>query len=256
MALIRVGRLLPGGVIVDEGQHKPLRAMAMLPVEGGQSEEIVVFAKKLSSREMSIEIVCAALGRKLSLPIPEPVILFDADNTPYFGSVDATYPSFAQYIRDSEDKSVKERLASWPLLKSAAYFDEWIAMDDRSNGNLLFNGDTFFLIDHESAIPPGMLPDQHGIDYYSNQLLQIANFSLDRTNELSVQMNANEARAWSSKYKDSVVSETEDEIEGSITDKTKNQLISFLNARIEQLGDILYNQIKPKQEQIIYDVKS
>lgn len=38
-------------------------------------------------------------------------------------------------------------------IAKAAYFDEWIAMDDRHNGNLLFNGDDFILIDHETAIP-------------------------------------------------------------------------------------------------------
>lgn len=255
MALIRVGRLLPGGIIINDGQHKPIKSIARLPTEDGQNEEVVVFAKELSSREMSVEIVCAALGRKLALPIPEPVILFDSNDKVYFGSVDTSYPSFSQYITNSADTSIKERLSTWPLLKNAAFFDEWIAMDDRHNGNLLFNGESFFLIDHESAIPTGMMPNQHGIEYYSNQLLQIANNNLDRSNEVSVQMVANEARSWSSKSKSECLPEVSSDVSNGLSEKTKNQLISFLNTRIEQLGDILYNQIKPKQEQMIYHAK-
>lgn len=66
-------------------------------------------------------------------------------------------------------------------------FDEWIAMDDRSNGNILFNGETFALIDHESAISSHIQHDCFGIDYYSNQLLQVAIHNIDYSDELSVQ---------------------------------------------------------------------
>ncbi|MCV5785480.1 hypothetical protein OFN20_31835, partial [Escherichia coli] len=79
----------------------------------------------------------AALGRLLSLPIPEPVLLFDNNNQPFFGSIDTAYPSFTQFISNSSDSGVLKALESWPLLQKAAYFDEWIAMDDRHNGNLL-----------------------------------------------------------------------------------------------------------------------
>ncbi|EKN4689890.1 hypothetical protein ACSN7A_003197 [Yersinia ruckeri] len=254
--MIRIGRLLPGGVIVEEGQHRPIKGVAMLPTADGKTEEVVVFAKQISSRSISTEITCAALGRCLSLPIPEPVILFDENDLPFFGSVDTTYPSFSQYINDTSDKSVLEKLESWPLLRKAAYFDEWIAMDDRHNGNLLFNGDGFYLIDHESAIPPGLSPEQSGIDYYSNQLLQIASSLLDRKNELAVQMSANEARAWSVANKEEPIENLDVVLSSTVQEKTKKQMLSFLATRIEVLGDILYEQIKPKQVQMNYDAKS
>lgn len=253
--MIRIGRLLPGGIIVESGQHHPIKGMAVLPTDEGGTEEVVVFAKQLSSRSMSTEITCAALGRCLSLPIPEPVILFDESNTPYFGSVDVAYPSFSQFINDANDNGIIDKLEKWPLLSKAAYFDEWIAMDDRHDGNLLFNGDEFYLIDHESAIPPGLSPGQSGIDYYSNQLFQIANNLLDRANEVELQRAANDARAWSTASKQGTLEALENDLSDRVQEKTKNQMISFLAARIELLGNILYDQIKPNQVQMNYDVK-
>ncbi|HHS9879370.1 TPA: HipA family kinase [Klebsiella aerogenes] len=253
--MIRAGRLLPGGVFIDEGQHRPLKGFALLPTNDGGNEEVVVYAKEMSLRDISTEVTCAALGRCLNLPIPEPVILFDQSNTPYFGSVDISYPSFTHYINNSADKSVSDKLASWPMLQEASYFDEWIAMDDRHNGNLLYNGDEFYLIDHESAIPQGLASHQSGIDYYSNQLLQIANSLLDRTNDIAVQKSANDARAWSVTKKSSI-NTLQNELSDRIQEKTKNQLISFLSARIEVLGDILYEQIKPQQTQMNYNAQS
>ncbi|AYY23392.1 hypothetical protein AAHW96_18790 [Klebsiella quasipneumoniae subsp. similipneumoniae] len=254
--MIRIGRLLPGGIAIDEGQHHPIKGVALLIKENSESEEIVVFAKEISSRSISIEITCAALGRALSLPIPEPVLLFDSSNKAFFGSVDATYPSFMKYVSNSSDQAVSDALASWPLLKKASYFDEWIAMDDRHNGNLLFNGDGFFLIDHESAIPQGLAPDLFGIDYYSNQLLQVATYILDRSNDIAVQMMANEARAWTMSCKSNTLTLLDGEISETVQGKEKNQIMSFLSSRIELLGDILYDQIKPQQTQMIYDAKS
>ncbi len=46
------------------------------------------------------------------------------------------------------------------------------------------------------------------------------------------------------------------EISETVQGKEKNQIMSFLSSRIELLGDILYDQIKPQQTQMIYDAKS
>lgn len=254
--MIRVGRLLPGGVIIDEGQNRPVKGIALLPTEGGGHEEKIVFAKEISSRSVSVEVTCAALGRLLSLPIPEPVLLLDENNKIFFGSVDADYPSFTQYIEDSSDKGVCDALEAWPLLKKASYFDELIAMDDRHNGNLLYNGEDFILIDHESAMPQGLSPSLHGLEYYSNQLLQVATHILDKNNDIAVQMMANEARSWCVTCKNESMPMLGSEVESVVTGKEKNHLISFLSTRIDLLGDILYEQIKPQQTQMIYDVKS
>lgn len=78
--MIRVGRLLPGGIVIEEGHYRPIKGAAILQSESGDVEEVIVFAKQLSNRGIATEITCAALGRLLSLPIPEPVLLFDNNN--------------------------------------------------------------------------------------------------------------------------------------------------------------------------------
>ncbi|HGW4197937.1 HipA family kinase [Morganella morganii] len=255
ITVIRVGRLHPGGERIGEGQHNPIKGVASFQA-GDDIEELVVFAKELSDREMSIEIICATLGRKIGLPIPEPVILFDDDEKIFFGSIDAEYPSLAHYIKDTKDPSIELKLSTWGGLSQAAFFDEWIAMDDRNNGNLLFDGEGFILIDHESAIPSGLQADQSGIDFYFNQLLDILLCNLDRNNEIEVQKLANDARAWSQQNSEDPTSYTDNFLEKTINEKNRNQLMSFLSSRIEILGAMLYHQIKPNQMQMQYDAKS
>ena len=253
--LIRIGRLLPGGERVNEGQHRPIKGFAEISNGIGTTEELVVFAKELELRALSVELVCAAIGRLLNLPIPEPLLLADESGKYYFGSVDAAYPSFHQYIVDHDDKGIKERLAQWPLLKAAAFFDEWIAMDDRSNGNILFNGETFALIDHESAISSQIQHDCFGIDYYSNQLLQVAISGIDYSDELLVQKTANEANSWVINNATGSFETLNVDVSNVIADPIKLELISFLASRIESLGTILYDQIKPQQQQINYNAQ-
>ncbi|MEM8300214.1 hypothetical protein Q4R89_10065 [Morganella morganii] len=129
-------------------------------------------------------------------------------------------------------------------------------MDDRNNGNLLFDGEGFILIDHESAIPSGLQADQSGIDFYFNQLLDILLCNLDRNNEIEVQKLANDARAWSQQNSEDPTSYTDNFLEKTINEKNRNQLMSFLSSRIEILGAMLYHQIKPNQMQMQYDAKS
>lgn len=253
--MIRIGRLLPGGERVSEGQHRPIKGFAEISNDIGSTEELVVFAKELEPRALSIELVCATVGRLLELPIPEPLLLIDESGKYYFASVDAAYPSFHQYIVDHEDKGIKDRLAQWPLLKAAAFFDEWIAMDDRSNGNLLFNGETFALIDHESAISSQIQHDCYGIDYYSNQLLQVAIHNIDYNDELAVQKTANEANSWVVNKACVSVKTLGNHVSDVLSESTKLELISFLAARIESLGAILYEQIKPQQQQMNYNAQ-
>ena len=68
-------------------------------------------------------------------------------------------------------------------------------------------------------------------------------------------MAANEARAWSVSNRQEPIENLDVVLSSSVQEKTKNQILSFLAARIEVLGDILYEQIKPKQVQMDYDAK-
>ena len=49
--MIRIGRLLPGGVVIEEGQHRPTKGVALLSTSDGGTEELVVYAKKNSIAE-------------------------------------------------------------------------------------------------------------------------------------------------------------------------------------------------------------
>ncbi|SUI52383.1 hypothetical protein RA178_05515 [Shewanella oncorhynchi] len=249
--MIRIGRLLPGCQKIREGQHQALKGFASLMTSNGDYEEVVVFAKELSSREISTEVICAALGRALSIPIPEPVVLFDENNKLFFASVDAAYPSLAQYVIDSTDSTVMEKLTNWPILRDAALFDELIAMGDRHDGNLLFNGEDFILIDHENAIPPGLGFDQWGVDYYLNQLLDVVKSNIDPHNEIALQATVKHSRDWADAKKHIVVDGLKDQIPDSLIDaKTQHQMLNFLALRIGVISHLLYQQIKPMQTQM------
>lgn len=234
---IRVGRLLPGGQLVGEGANQPWRGIAAT-VAG----EVAVIAKKISSREMAVEIVCAALGRSAGLPIPEPLLLLDAGNEWYFGSADVGHPNLAQFV-SSQDSSVLDELERWPELLAAACFDELIANPDRHDGNILFDGQGFLLIDHGLCIPSGMRPSDASDDYYSNRFLELA-VSACR-DDLSTERAARRASEWAEHKPKSAVENTERSIFEHFESKTQNQLISFLKARIVTLGDILHDKIKP-----------
>lgn len=107
MESIQAGILLAGARPVGHGINGALRGFAII----GDSE-IQVIVKYLSDRELLCEVLCAQLGRELNLPIPEPILIFDAEGKPMFGSVDIGYPNLRHYL-DSESESEVAPLPAW-----------------------------------------------------------------------------------------------------------------------------------------------
>ncbi|GKQ33145.1 hypothetical protein [Pseudomonas syringae] len=240
VSMIRIGLLLPGGTEVGEGANRPMRCMAAT-----HSGEIAVIAKKLSLREIAVEVVCAALGRAAGLPIPEPLLLVDDEKAWHYGSADVGHPNLAQYVTPN-DSSILEELTKWPPLLHAACFDELIANPDRNDGNLLYDGAGFFLIDHGMCIPHGMSATDTSEDYHNNQLLDVhAGACAD---ELSVRRAANAARGWSIKEGPSSIELAGDATVELIELKSQGELLSFLRNRVAVLGDLLHDKIKPSQQ--------
>lgn len=237
---VRLGLILPGGTEVGEGSNKPKRCMAST-----HAGEIAVIAKRLPLREISVEIVCAVVGRAAGLPIPEPVLLVDDNKVWHYGSADTGHPNLAQFVMPT-DTSVLDELIKWPSLLQAACFDELIANPDRNDGNLLYDGDGFFLIDHGMCIPHGMSAVDVSDDYHSNQLLGMHEALCK--DELSIKRAANGAREWSIRVGPSSV-DSADSIAVEDADlAAKGELLSFLRGRMAILGDLLYNKIKPSQQ--------
>lgn len=167
--MLKIGILLEGSRPVGEGINGALRGFALV-----LDEEIQVIAKYLPERELLCEVLCAQLGRKLDLPIPEPILLFDKDNKPVFGSSDIGYPNLFHYLaKDSDTELIKSKLGKWVHLQSASFFDELIFNADRHPGNLLYDGNDFHLIDHGLTLHssyPADTPPQ----IWNNQLFSLA----------------------------------------------------------------------------------
>lgn len=237
---VRVGRLLPGGAEVGEGANRPIRGIAAT-----QAGEVAVIAKQVSSREIAVEVICAVLGRAAGLPIPEPLLLIDSNNVWHYASADIGHPNLAQYV-STQDSSVLDELEKWPGLLSAACFDELIANPDRHDGNLLYDGAGFFLIDHGLCIPHGMPAAELSDDYHSNQLLDLhINTCRD---EVAKQRSVNSSRAWVMENGERSIGEAAQAAAEGLDGASQQQLLSFLKGRVAILGDLLHDRIKPSQQ--------
>lgn len=240
MTHIRIGRLLPGYSEVGIGHKAPVRGVSLF--EGG---ECTVIAKKLSTREIAVELICSCLGRELELPIPEPVLLADIDRQWFFGSIDVGHPNLTQ-VATASDTAIIAKLGEWPGLIQAACFDEWIANPDRGDENLLFDGQGFLLIDHGMAIPQGMRSDDWSDDFYNNQLLEVINDTCI-PNEQQRSKLANQAREWchsAELFEGAFVSTS---FPSFIEDNYKQQISNFLKQRVQLLGEKLYQKLNPLQ---------
>lgn len=236
---IRVGRLLPGAQEVGEGANFPVRGIAAT-ADG----EIAVIAKKLCGREIAVEVICAALGRAAGIPIPEPLLLLDTHDCWHFGSADIRHPNLSQFV-SYQDSSVLDELEKWPDLLAAACFDELIANPDRHDGNILYNGNGFLLIDHGLCIPNGMRPDDRSDDYHTNRFLDT--FIDTCRDELSQQRAVNTSREWIKSKSIPATDCAEKSTNKELNPEAREQLISFLRSRISILGDLLHERIKPSQ---------
>jgi hypothetical protein len=242
---VRVGRLLPGAQEVGEGVNLPVRGIAAT-ADG----EIAVIAKKLCGREIAVEVICAALGRAAGIPIPEPLLLLDPNDCWHFGSADIGHPNLSKFV-SHQDSSVLDELERWPDLLAAACFDELIANPDRHDGNILYNGNGFLLIDHGLCLPHGMQPDDRSEDYHTNRFLEtIINVCRD---EVAQQRAVNSSREWVQSKSIPATSSAEKSVTEQLNPEARDQLISFLKSRVSILGDLLHEKIKPSQGSLKLD---
>lgn len=124
---------------------------------GGLSHRCVV--KQVGDREIAAECFCALLGDALSLPTLTPVVVtHPGDNSIWFGSRDAAYPSLSARLSIGASANpvqlvaLAQILSTWAQVGHVISFDELIANGDRNPGNVLWNGAVFTIIDHERSL--------------------------------------------------------------------------------------------------------
>jgi hypothetical protein len=145
-----------------------IKTSPSLVVEGKLVSATVPFAavvvKLLREHSCAIELVCGWLGIAAGLPVPNigrihvsNSIMPHGTEWPYETDQTTTFASAliqtAQSVISTNSHAVDVRLKKWPLVELAGVFDELIANDDRSQGNVLLDArQNFWLIDHARAL--------------------------------------------------------------------------------------------------------
>ena len=147
---------------------KVIKTSPSLVVVGRLVSATVPFApvvvKFLPENACAIELVCGWLGNAAGLPVPSIARIsvnrsvmpigtawpYEADQTTTFAC--ALIP-LAQKVVSADSAAVDIRLKKWQFVELAGVFDELIAYDDRSKGNVLLDArQNFWLIDHARAL--------------------------------------------------------------------------------------------------------
>lgn len=135
----------------------------------GNGELFPVFVKPCRSYQLVREVLCNLLANALGLPVPRAVLL-DVSSSPegrhllelhgegkFAFGVERRGVDLRQVLR--RNRRTEDMLLDWPLLPRAIAFDEWVGNEDRTAGNLLFEGrGRYLLIDHEQALPTTFAP--------------------------------------------------------------------------------------------------
>ena len=161
---IELATLLPNAQLVTGQQNAEETWISQIYAESGPT---IAYVKMLNPNQVLSEVVCSLIGLALNLKMPKPFLVYvDRHNLPNsnkwkdheslricFGSEDAQCPSFRQIFNATPNKNaVWNMLLTWPGFKETAWFDEWIANDDRNVGNVLWDGTECWLIDHSHAL--------------------------------------------------------------------------------------------------------
>jgi hypothetical protein len=155
---VLLGRVLAGATPFTVGNITDTYRGVILTDHGERTAVI----KDLPIKELANEVLCAAIGLRLGLPVPPPYLAwahpdrFQARKGPelgegrlVFASVAVEQPQVAMLYNNGGGAAVLNRLAAWRALGRLYGFDALVANIDRHAGNILFSGDReVWLIDH------------------------------------------------------------------------------------------------------------
>lgn len=128
-------------------------------------ETKLAYIKDLDARELANELLVAALGQALGLPMPRvhlamvPVGIMPVGKAPtapdgsafVLASEDADAPSLKQFYNVADQtvyNSIVQRIVQWKDVDALYCVDTWCANVDRNIGNVLVDGGSFWMIDH------------------------------------------------------------------------------------------------------------
>jgi hypothetical protein len=159
---ITLGRVLKGAVPFKNNNVSDTYRGPII-TEGNQTIAVI---KDISAIELANELLSAAIGIKLGLPIPKPILALaskenlTAKNGPMingerlvFCSEDVKQPSLAFHYRGANGgyifEQIIQKISEWDHIGNLYAFDAFIANTDRNLGNILISDNfEFWIIDH------------------------------------------------------------------------------------------------------------
>lgn len=115
-----------------------------------------------NGRRLYAECLGSAMAHALGLSVPRtylvavtPTALPELDAPTWgFGTL-TVHPAVASPLQNN-DSEVYAAIQYWANFHTLCVLDEWLANDDRTPENLLFDGRDFILLDHGEAIPDNL----------------------------------------------------------------------------------------------------
>jgi len=252
--VVRIARIVE---VIKPAAHGLFGAQIVKLAFPNKKFEVGAYAKHITDYELTVELLTALIGRQIGLPIPEPVIAISLDGSQtWFASVDIKAPNLSQKlnitngnIQNTQGNALLlQELANWQQIDQSIGFDEWIANDDRNTENILHDGKTFYLIDHNRAMRATFQPKD---PISKNDLLNIK--LLFHTDDISKQRMKNNIIRMHQEIHASLPKE----IAQSITDEIPQlnspamiNMVKFLTERLLYLTDLTNAKIQTKQVSI------
>lgn len=231
----------------------------------GDNDIRLAFIKDLDSKQLANELLAAALATGAGLPIPRPYLGFvpegdlslsaapasaDGSGRYVFVSVDAQTPAIWQCYDQADPTAYEDacrRLGVWSKTGLMYGFDSWIANTDRHQGNLLFEGDNVYLIDHGHAFagPTWTVADLDPGKIFSNKLRDWLTPHIAQDQR---EQKLAEAMSLSSLANDNSLTEASSASNfGQFLDASEGPaLVSFLKDRGQQLEPIVADALQTK----------
>jgi len=162
---------LAGVASLREGDHTHNAWHARVVHDSLPAYSIPMIVKAVHSEvTMAVEVACGLAGRQLHLNVPQPgLVVADRYDLPELDDnilgerlllVGSHYQRpdalFAEVVSNdlAAEELIWQKVCESPVAKQGAAFDELIANPDRHCENILFDGTTWWLFDHDQALAP------------------------------------------------------------------------------------------------------